>query len=168
MWDEINSYLSINSVNSHSANLSDIYENKKSDFENFIRLFKPIQDANGIAVFVNQELLNTDVFNRTDIYQEYFPKILRSTAIEAFYLDDKENKITEAEAFYKTTDLFDNLPQNKFTTHPGVGVGEEKKFDTKALTGLELSFQNHLIHLILLNLEYNSSENKNAKRWSRF
>ncbi|MCX7611238.1 MAG: hypothetical protein N2043_06590 [Ignavibacterium sp.] len=168
VWDEVSSYLRMNFVNSRTSNLSDIYENKKQDFEKFIELFKPAEDANGIAIFVDQQLLNTDVFNRTDIYNEYFPKILRSTAMEVFYLQDKENNLTEAEAFYKTTDLFDNLPQIKFTTHPGVGVGEEKRFDTKALTGLELSFQNHLIHLTLLNLEYNSSENKNAKRWSRF
>lgn len=157
VWDDVDNYSMSFSIKSPTMNLMDIYENKKKDFESFIDNFPVNEDANGLAIFTDRELLNVDLFNRTDIYREYYPKILRSTAMEVFALKDKQNNITEAEAKYKTLDLFDNLEKINYTKHNGVGVGDEKRYNSNKLTGLELTYKNHLIHLTLLNFgkEYN-------------
>jgi hypothetical protein len=164
VWDDVSDYSMVYNVASPSMNLSDVFENKKKDFEEFIKNFSVNTDANGLAVFTDKNLLSIDLFNRTDIYQEYFPKILRSTAMEVFHLKDKENLITEAEAIFKTVDLFDNLEKIEHKIHPGVGVGKEKRFDSEKLTGFELDYQNHLIHLTLLRLDEDSNENKSIRR----
>lgn len=153
VWNDVEKYSIAFRVKSPTRSLTDVYETRKNDFDAFIKNFPVNPDSNGLAVFTDKELLNIDLFNRTDIYNEYYPKILRSAAMEVSALKSKVNKITEAEAEYKTQDLFDNLEKMDFTEHPGAGVGNEKRFGGDKLTGFELSFKTHLIHLTLLNLE---------------
>jgi hypothetical protein len=153
VWNDVYNYLRVAKVGSKTSNLSDYYDSKKFDFENFVSNFSFNTEANGIALFFDDSLLNIDVFNRTDIYQEYFPKILKSTAMEISVVEKKQNNLTEADAFGKTVDCLGNLEKIKYTSHPGVGVGEEKRFDDDTFTGLELDYNEHLIHLTLLNLK---------------
>ncbi len=73
--------------------------------------------------------------------------------MEVYNLLDKENPITEAEANFKTLDLFDELEKAEYTIHNGVGVGTEKRYENEKFVTMDLSYNNHLIHLALLNLE---------------
>ncbi len=152
VWDDVDSYATAFSVKSPTMNLTDVYDRKKVDFDAFIKHFPAEGGANGLAIFTDRELLNIDLFNRTDIYAEYYPRILRSAAMEVSVLKDRKNEITEAEAKYKTADLFDNLEKMDYTVHPGAGAGTERRYESDALTGFDLSYKDHLIHLALLNL----------------
>ena len=153
VWKNVEDYQTMFKVASPTMSLSDVYESEKDNFETFIKNFTLNNDANGLALFSDNNLLNVDVFNRTDIYQEYFPKILRSTAMEISMLKEKTNEITEAEAIYKTQETFDLLEKIEHTKHPAVAAGEESRFDAEELTGFELQFRNQLIHLTALNIE---------------
>ncbi len=153
VWDEVENYSIAFKVKSSTMNLTDVFESKKADFDSFAENFPANKEANGLAVFTDRELLNIDLFNRTDIYQEYYPRILRSAAMEVAALADKTNEITEAEAKYKTDVLFDKLEKMKYTVHHGAGAGKEKRFEGDDLTGFELSFKSSLVHLALLNLK---------------
>ncbi len=163
VWDDVESYSIAFKVKSSTMSLTDVYDSKKEDFDSFAENFPADKEANGLAVFTDQELLNIDLFNRTDIYHEYYPRILRSAAMEVAALDDKPNEITESEAKYKTDVLFDDLEKMKYTIHHGAGVGKEKRFEGDVLTGFELSFKSSMVHLALLNLE----EPDNGKRRQR-
>lgn len=153
VWHDVEEYYETLRMSSSTMDLSELFTRKEDDFEIFIKKFELNTNSNGISLFVNKKLLSIDLFNRTDIYQEYFPKILRAAAIETFQLKEKENQITEAEATYKTLNLFDTLETIKYETYPGVGIGTEKRFNTENITGFELNFNSHLIHLTLLNLK---------------
>ena len=163
VWEEVENYSIAFKVKSATMNLTDVFESKKVDFDSFAEHFPVEIEANGLAIFTDRELLNIDLFNRTDIYQEYYPRILRSAGMEVAALDDKTNEITEAEAKYKTADLFDNLEKLEYTLHPGAGVGKEKRFSGDSLTGFELSFKSSMVHLALLNLK----ESDDGKRRQR-
>ena len=152
VWDDVDNYATAYSVKSPTMNLTDVYDRKKTDFDAFVKHFPAEGGANGLAIFTDRELLNIDLFNRTDIYGEYYPRILRSAAMEVTVLKDKKNEITEAEAKYKTMDLFDNLEKMDYTMHPGAGAGTERRYESDKLTGFDLSYKDHLIHLALLNL----------------
>ncbi len=160
VWNDVADYSTAFSVKSPTMSLTDVYDKKKEDFDSFIKNYPADSGANGLAIFTDRELLNIDLFNRKDIYLEYYPRILKSAAMEIAALKEKENEITEAEAKYKTVELFDNLEKMKYTEHRGAGVGSEKRFEKDNLTGFELSFKNHLIHLTLLNL----GETKHGER----
>ncbi len=165
VWDEVEKYQTVFNVKSSTMNLHEVYEKERENFESVIKGFKLNEDANGLAVYTDKKLLNVDVFNRTDIYQEYFPKILRSTAMDVLQLKNTKNELTDTEAIFKTVSLFDTLEKAPFTEHPGVSSGNEKRFDDEELTGFELSFQRNMIHLTLLNIEKKKSKRDNDYRW---
>ena len=164
VWKDVEDYQVILNCKSPTSSLTDVYDKEKDNFESFIKNFSINNDANGLAIFSDKKLLNVDVFNRTDIYQEYFPKILKSTAMEISMLKEKENDITEAEALYKTQSTFDLLEKIEHTKHPGVAAGEESRFDSEELTGFELKFKSDLIHLTALNIEKGKAKSSDGDR----
>ncbi|MCB0728651.1 MAG: hypothetical protein KDD00_14405 [Ignavibacteriae bacterium] len=153
VWEDVRSYENSMGFFSKTSNLSDVYENRKGDINDFIKSFKPEPEMNGMAVFIHNRLLNLEIFNRENIFSEYFSKLLRSAAFEAMNLKDAENKLTEAEALYKTNDFMDNISNLKFDIHKGVGAGEERRFESKDMTGFELSYDEKMIHFVALNLK---------------
>jgi hypothetical protein len=167
VWKDVENYSTILRCSSPTSSLNDIYEKKKEDFQNFLSSFTIHDDANGLAVFADNKLLCTDLFNRTEVYKEYFPKLLRSSAMETAHLKDKENKLTEAEAAYKTINLFDSLDSIASSIHKGIGVGEERRFETEDLTGLQLEFNKHIIHLTALNIEKGKDNRESDIRRNR-
>jgi hypothetical protein len=152
VWDSVNEYSASLGINSKTSSLSDVYEGRKDQFEEFVDAFKSDNEANGISIFVNKTLLNLEIFNRKDVFKEYFPKLLRGTAMEAYRIRALETEISEAEASYKTNTLLDRVEEIPADIHKGVGVGEERRFETHELSGFELDYENNLIHLTALNL----------------
>lgn len=165
IWSEVRNYEKSFFSKSPTSNLSDIFESKKYDIEDFIKRFKINSGSNGLAVFVNHKLLNLEIFNREEIYNEYFRKLLKSAAFETMNLKEKENSLTEAEAFYKTNTVFDSMSEMKYEVHKGVGAGMEKRFDSKEMTGFELEYENKMIHYVALNLSNSESKLRDHSRY---
>jgi hypothetical protein len=151
VWEDVSNYSMSFNVESRTSNLSDIYTSKAKDFEKFINAFKINGDSNGIALFVRKQLLSIDAFNRRDIYSQYFTKILKSAAFETYQLKNTKNHPTESEVSYKTKTFFDELDTIEYKEFDGPGVGIEKRFQSDTLTGVELNYKEHLIHITALN-----------------
>lgn len=151
VWDDVNNYGMSFKVNSATANLSDIYTNKAKDFEKFVEAFKINCESNGMALFVRKQLLSIDTFHRRDIYEQYFKKILKSASFETYNLKESKLHPGEAEVSYKTKTFFDSLEKMEYREFDSPGVGKEKRFESDKLTGVQLNYSNHLIHLTALN-----------------
>lgn len=152
VWNRVSEYERMHKYKSKTSNISDIYENKKHDFNYFLKSFVFQKESNGIAIFIRSKLLNIDVFNRNDIYEEYFSKILRGTALEVYYLSDSNTHLNKIEAEYKTNEFFDKYDDIPFDTYEAVGIGQEKRFETSEVTGFELSYDRKMIHMTALNM----------------
>jgi hypothetical protein len=159
VWSSVNEMQDLTCLRSSTSNLSDIFDAFEDDFETFTKKFTVDNEANGLAIFTNNKLLNIDIFNRTDIFNEYFPKILKGAAIETYKLSPKEIP-TEAEAKYKALDFLDKFETLSFELSDGVGVGKEKRFETESLTGFELVHNDYTIHLTALNIQGNSGKKR--------
>ncbi|HMS64634.1 MAG TPA: hypothetical protein PKD83_05200 [Ignavibacteria bacterium] len=153
VWEEVELYHRGYGSKSETSNLSDIFDMKKNDFDKFINEFKIENESNGVAIFINNKLLNIEIFNRTDVYKDYFNKLLKGAYFEAYLMKPKDNKLTEAEAIYKTTDFLDKTESLNFESHNGVGAGTERRFETEDMTGFELDYENSLIHFAGLNVK---------------
>jgi hypothetical protein len=155
VWEEVNECVCEMNVSSPTHNLSDVFNEKKKDFNAFIEMFKPGQDSKGLALFLKKRLLSIELFNRIDIYSEYFNKLLRGVALEAYHLQEDEDKLKEVEAVFKTNTFFDELDNRQFNYFPGVALGQEKRFKSSDLFGLMLNYEDHLIHLSALSTHKN-------------
>ncbi len=153
VWDDVREYSVRMNVSSATGDLHEVFESQKKAFDELNTSFTHNEDANGAAIFYKNKLLCADLFNRTNILNEYFPKLIRSAAMEIAYLEEKENPLQEAEAFYKTLTLFDSIKTMVFSVNKGMGAGEEKRFSDNKITGFKLDYEKYLIHLTALNLE---------------
>ncbi len=153
VWDTVLNYSMNLEAFSESSDLTEVMNIKRESLDSFIKQFPLNKSANALAIFTDNSPLSIDLFNRTDIFQEYYPKRLRSAATEVFNLKEKENSITEAEAKFKTLNLFDQLETMESSLHNGVGVGTEKRWDSDNIVAMELKYMEHLIHFTLLNLD---------------
>lgn len=152
VWDNANKYHTMNNVESDSDNFSDLYFKHRENIDNIIKNFEADKKSNGFAVFIKNTLLSMDIFNRTDIFEEYFPKMIKGALFEVINLKKVKNPITQLEAEYKTrelTDLFDELP---YKTYDSISLGQDIRYESNIISASELRFNNDLIHLTALNL----------------
>ncbi len=149
IWEGVTEFQRSTGIESDTIDLSYQFEKKRDEFDDIARTFKAHPEANGFSVFVGKELTGIDVFNRKDVMQEYFAKILRGVALDMYAREMRET-VSEAEAKYRTQEFFDQYGQLEFETYAGVGVGEEKRFETGRIHGFELMYTSHLIHLTAL------------------
>lgn len=147
VWDSVDKAQKKHKVCSTTDNLSDIYETKRIDLERVASSFHCDESANGMVIFLGKELLGLDVFNRSDVYAEYFPRILRSLAIEIQGAPIPGEPIAESEAQYRVGEFLDELAKASSESYPGVGVGTERRFEFDHSTGLALEFNNLLVHM---------------------
>lgn len=153
IWDRVSEYERNSIMKSDTSNLFDVFEHEKTNISEFIRSFNAEKKVNGLAIFIYNRLLNLEIFNSEKVFSEYFSKLLKSAAMEAVNLNETENILTEAEAFYKTNVFMDSITDLRYDYHEGVGAGEEKRFETDEMTGFELSYKNTPVHFVALNLK---------------
>jgi len=152
VWNCV-SYLSKrNVVNSETSDLDDVFEARRIDFRDFINSFSPLKNANGLAIFSGEKLLNIEVFGRTGVYADYFPQILKSVSVERFDIDDKSLKIPEDYAEMTVQRLLYQIGEMEHQIYPGAAAGVEKRFKNPKVSGFELNYNNYLIHLSLFYL----------------
>ena len=150
IWAKVSEYQTQSRVASETSSLSDVYVRKAAEFDAFASAFKCNEAANGVAIFRGKQLLSLDAFNRREVFQEYFLKILRGVALEVYNLHHSNESVGEAEAKYRVLDFFDNFDALPWETFKAVAAGEEKRFDTENLTGFVLEESGQMIHLTAL------------------
>jgi hypothetical protein len=153
IWDRVSEYHTQQGVHSATDSLSDLYGKKEAEFEGFIKGFEAFPEGNGMAVFFGKDLLSIDLFNRAEVYREYFPKILRGIAAEIFQSEREGAGLAEAEGSYRALDFLDHFEGLELEEFPGVGLGREKRFDLPGMTGFELGFEGRMVHLAALKGE---------------
>lgn len=147
IWKNVENLDRLHESKSSTSNLSDVFYSKEKDFKSFTEDFEVNKFANGIAVFVNDKLSGLDIFNRKDIYAEYFSKILNGIAMESHNTREKKECIKEElakQTIYDFMGDYETIAKKEY--HP-VGAGTEKRFENMNVTGFELSYEKHLIHM---------------------
>jgi len=101
-------------------------------------------------VYAGRDLVSIDLFNRCDVYAEYFPKLLRGIGLELILRKRDGGGIPEAEGKFRVLDLLDKAEEAEADLFPGVGVGSERRFKTEGFSGFELTYNSHRIHSAIL------------------
>lgn len=152
VWDDVESYAARFRVKSETSNLGDIYSEKKAEFEKAEAEFKCGENVNGFAIFIENEFVSLDLFNSSVVYRDYFGKIIKGALFELNYEKKSKKKVDESEIKYKTLDILDKTEEFEKNIFNGAGVGEEKRFQSQELIGLELMYDNFLIHQSIIKI----------------
>jgi hypothetical protein len=147
IWAKIENDLYHKKLQSETRDYESIYLNDKKLFKN---QFPLSQDANGIAVFYGNSLLNADIFGNESLYQKYFDRILDAASV---YLD-KTIKFSPSDEQIAVDNFYKDMyfaEESIVDSGNGVGEGIEKRFENKNTCGFELTYNNCLIHYTLFN-----------------
>lgn len=147
IWSKVEDLRTFHKVSSKTSNLSDIFYEKEEDLRSTIKGFKVNDAANGLAVFYNGTLLGIDIFNRRDVYSEYFMKILNGVAMEARYLRKREEIIDEFTAENMVMDFLRRCEATMKRVYKGVAEGVERRFEMKEYSGFELVYESNVVHV---------------------
>jgi hypothetical protein len=153
IWNMVSGYAEKSKVQSPTSNLSDVYQRKSAEFDAFVASFQCSEAANGLAVFRGRRMLSLDAFNRREVFQEYFPKILRGVALEVYNVREHAEAVGEAEAKYRTLEFFDNFDALPWEQYRAVAAGTERRFDNGKVTGFALEENGQVIHLTALEAD---------------
>lgn len=146
VWDNVNLYSEEININSPTSDFHFLYCSVPDYYEDKIKDFELCPESNGLAVFVKNKILTIDIFNRCDVYEEYFPKILKSSILDVHGYKDSEFAFDGKEIMNELLKFLDNKDKMEFQEYPGVSAGIEKRYETNEISGFELVHENHLIH----------------------
>jgi hypothetical protein len=151
VWNSVAGFAQERLVNSPTSNFSDVYEATRSNVDAAVELFMLDPEANGVMFFKGKTILHTDHFGSKTVFAHYFKKLVKGFVMEFIGTKEQKAKLGEAEAKYHAVDFIDGWEELKKVPHPGVGLGTEKRAATELYSGMQLEYNDHLIHASLFN-----------------
>jgi hypothetical protein len=149
VWSGISSLGATAKVSSSTGALRDIYESKKADLNEYLRMCQYRPGQCGMLVFVNGEAVGLDIVSRDAAYRVYHEKLLKSYCIDAMYRakqDNQEPGSAKAKEFLeKIVDCTES------TKYKSVGKGTDYRFKGQGFTGACLEVDDEVIHMAFLS-----------------
>ena len=128
--------------------MHDVYEQKKSSFEEFTKKIRPVKGQAGAAFLVGETFTGLDLFDRPATLKVLFPKLLSAVAVEAMMAGagGKGGSKTDRSPQAKVRRVLDEIAGSLFEKFEPVGVGEDWRYEGKLSLGKALCFEGDLIH----------------------
>jgi hypothetical protein len=144
IWDNISERLKDFKIKSFTGSTEEIYQKRKNDIEDLLLSFKPKFNSLGVAIAIGNQIISIDIFSDSNIFNIYFPRILRSVIIDSYTKKPYQNIICK-ENVYKLLRQFEKS-QKKLHKSPGGCLGEEIKFNNNQVVGSCLHYNDMMIH----------------------
>ena len=128
--------------------MHDVYEQRKSSFEEFGKKIRPVKGQTGAAFFVGDTFAGLDLFDRPATLKSLFPKLLSAVAVEAMMAGagGKGGSKADRSPEGKVRAVLDEIAGSLFEKFEPIGVGEDWRYEGKLSLGKGLSFEGDLIH----------------------
>jgi len=144
IWNNISERLNDFKIKSFTGSTEEIYQKRKNDIEDLLLSFKPKFNSLGVAIAMGNHIISIDIFNDINIFNIYFPRILRSVIIDSYTKKPYQNFICK-ENVYKLLRQFEKS-QKKLHKSPGGCLGDEIKFNNNQVVGSCLQYNDMMIH----------------------
>ena len=144
IWDNISERLNDFKIKSFTGSTEEIYQKRKNDIEDLLLSFKPKFNSLGVAIAISNRIISIDIFSNSNIFNIYFPRVLRSVIIDSYTKKPYQNFIFK-ENVYKLLRQFEQSQKKLHKPSEGC-LGEEIKFNNNQVVGSCLRYNNIMIH----------------------
>lgn len=159
VWDEVSSLLYALRVETPSKDLKSAYEapEVRGSIEEYVDALDKLPDqfpkANGVVVGIGEEILCADLFSLRKLFENLYPKLLRSFAGEALVRRETKGELTceSAEAFLKKSFRASRKMRQ--------GTADLLEIETSDAKGSALIFKGSIIHTAI----FGGKEDKKAR-----
>ena len=124
--------------------MSAIYERHKNSVEEFIRAFAWENGQAGVAFAVGGQLLGLDLFDQPEVMRRFFPKLVRSYALDALDAPSDMNATASSEGLTRWIGQIGNAQS---FSQQALGVGKDVRFKGGEISGAALWAQERYVHI---------------------
>lgn len=154
VWNEVESVSDSLEFHSKTMSHSDLFDNYKEELDDITKKFTMQSKANGLLIFVGNQMVACDIFNNNKIYCDYFEKIIKTSALDSNLQKDKKAQISIdqssiIESMHRVFDQFNNSKDVASST-PGVSEGTETRLNLVDNTFYGLSHKGQSVHQSIL------------------
>ena len=144
IWSEISEKISDFNVKSFTNSVDQIYKKKKVNVEEIVNFFKIPSEAVGVALGINNQLVNIDIFSNNCMLQIYLPKIIRSIALDSFKKISKKSYLKKKEVHRFLRQIHQANKQKRKVVEGT--LGEELQFNSESVAGFILYHKEQTVH----------------------
>ena len=144
IWSEISEKISDFNVKSFTNSVEQIYKKKKVDVEEIVNFFKIPTEAVGVALGINHQLVNIDIFSNNCMLQIYLPKIIRSIALDSFKKISKKSYLKKKDVHRFLRQIHQANKQKRKVVEGT--LGEELQFNSESVAGSILYHKEQTVH----------------------
>jgi hypothetical protein len=164
LWAELDQKSARMGVRSASGAMSDIFEQRSSKVEEYVRNLCWTEGQIGALFAVSGRLTGLDLFGYTDTMKQLLPKIVRSYALDAVEEQDRpEQEIAQS----VVEDFLKAVGESAVETFPAVGLGQDLRLSSPGLTGGGLALEERLIHLSAFRTPGSGAQNEETSSSGR-
>ena len=144
IWSEISEKISDFNVKSFTNSVGQIYKKKKVNVEEIVNFFKIPSEAVGVALGINNQLVNIDIFSNNCMLQIYLPKIIRSIALDSFKKISKKSYLKKKDVHRFLRQIHQANKQKRKVVEGT--LGEELQFNSESVAGSILYHKEQTAH----------------------
>ncbi len=144
IWSEISEKISDFNVKSFTNSVDQIYKKKKVNVEEIVNFFKIPTEAVGVALGINHQLVNIDIFSNNCMLQIYLPKIIRSIALDSFKKISKRSYLKKKDVHRFLRQIHQANKQKRQVVEGA--LGEELQFNSESVAGSILYHKEQIVH----------------------
>lgn len=164
VWNEVNKLQDRMEVKSPTSAMSDVYESKIDDLDDYIKAFELLENQKGILVVIHGEIAGFDVISSKSAYMDLHKKLIKSYALDAMG-NDKKTKSLNAEMAQKFLKEIMECDESK---NKSVGYGYDYRFASDSYIGSSLVCMDEVIHVSFFkSLEIKEEEIGEMARYSQ-
>ena len=144
IWSEISEKISDFNIKSFTNSVDQIYKKKRVNVEEIVNFFKIPSEAVGVALGINNQLVNIDIFSNNCMLQIYLPKIIRSIALDSFKKISKKSYLKKKNV-HRFLRQIHQANKQKRKVIEGT-LGEELQFNSESVAGSILYHKEQTVH----------------------
>ncbi len=144
VWTSIEEMSDRAEVHSRTAAMSDVYEAKTKELDEYLNAFLCLPRQKGLLTFMDGEVLGFDFLSFGSAYVLLHPKLVKSYAMEAIL---QKTPRTEKPDVEKAKNFLKEASKCKEKKYESVGKGMDHRFEGKTLVGSALTVEKKLIHM---------------------
>jgi hypothetical protein len=144
VWEDIAAKATRLDAQSPTGAMSAIYERHADSVEEFVRAFQWEQGQQGVAFAISARVLGMDLFDHPEVMRRFFPKLVRSYALDALDTptSDLESTRTDAMAAFIT-----QIVSAQTCSEKAAGLGKDIRFNGPQISGAGLWAQERYVHI---------------------
>lgn len=144
VWSEVQMKMMRLEADSPTGAMEAIYAKHEASLGDYEQAFRPEEGQVGALFAINGRIIGLDMFDFVPTLRLFFPKLVRSYALDAIDFQRESFKPLPPGA---VEDFLERISQAQANVYPGVGEGEDVRLEAPGLTGAALVARERVIHL---------------------